>query len=90
MRKIVPLGDNVLVKLEQEESKTKGGIFLPDSSIGEKGEGVVIGVAKDRPSLVNIGDTVLFGTYSGHDVMIGGKKHKFILKTELLGVYEEE
>ena len=96
MSKIKPLGDKILVEVLEAEEKTKGGIFLPDTAKEEKTEGKVISVGggkvlesgKIQPLEVKKGDRVIFGKYSGDDILIDGKKHKVIKESEVLAVYE--
>lgn len=96
MAKIKPLGDKILVEILEAEEKTKGGIFLPDTAKEEKTEGKVIAVGggkvldsgKVQSLEVKKGDKVIFGKYSGDDILVDGKKHKIIKESEVLAVYE--
>ena len=96
MSKIKPLGDKILVEVLEAEERTKGGIILPDTAKEEKTEGKVISVGpgkvlesgKVQPLEVRAGDKVIFGKYSGDEIIIDGKKHKIIKETEVLAVYE--
>ncbi|HOE68612.1 MAG TPA: co-chaperone GroES [Candidatus Omnitrophota bacterium] len=94
--KVKPLADRVLVEILEAEEKTKGGIILPDTAKEEKTEGKVIAVGagkmlesgKIQPVEVKKGDRVLFGKYSGDDIIIDGTKHKILKESEILAVYE--
>lgn len=94
--KIRPLGDKILVEVLEAEEKTKGGIILPDTAKEEKSEGKIIAVGsgkllesgKVQPLEVKVGDKILFGKYSGDEVLIDGKKHKILKENEVLAVYE--
>ncbi len=96
--KVKPLADRVLVEILEAEEKTKGGIILPDTAKEEKTEGKVIAVGagktlesgKVQAIEVKKGDRVLFGKYSGDDIVIDGTKHKILKDSEILAVYEEE
>ena len=96
MSKIKPLGDKILVEVLEAEERTKGGIILPDTAKEEKTEGKVVSVGagkvlesgKVQPLEVKAGDKVIFGKYSGDEIIIDGKKHKIIKETEVLAVYE--
>jgi len=96
--KVRPLADRVLVEVLEAEAKTKGGIILPDTAKEEKTEGKVVAVGagkvlesgKVQPLEVKKGDRVLFGKYSGDDLMIDGTKHKIVKESEILAVYEEK
>ena len=80
--KVRPLADRVLVEVLEAEAKTKGGIILPDTAKEEKTEGKVIAVGtgkvlesgKVQAIEVKKGDRVLFGKYSGDDLVIDGTK----------------
>ncbi|OQA57281.1 MAG: 10 kDa chaperonin 5 [Candidatus Omnitrophica bacterium ADurb.Bin277] len=96
--KVKPLADRVLVEILEAEEKTKGGIILPDTAKEEKTEGKVVAVGagkmlesgKIQPVEVKKGDRVLFGKYSGDDIVIDGTKHKILKESEILAVYEKE
>ncbi|HXV28029.1 MAG TPA: co-chaperone GroES, partial [bacterium] len=91
-----PLGDRILVEVMESEEKTKGGIILPDTAKEEKTEGKVISVGagkvlesgKVQPLEVKKGDRVIFGKYSGDEIVVEGKKHKILKESEVLAVYE--
>ncbi len=94
--KVKPLGDKILVEILEAEEKTKGGIILPDTAKEEKSEGKVVAVGagkvlesgKVQPLEVKKGDKVIFGKYSGDEIVIDGKKHKILKESEVLAVYE--
>jgi len=81
MSKIRPLGDRILVKRIQEEEKTKGGIFIPDTAKEKPQEGIVVAVGKGKVTEegklltpdVKAGDRILFGKYAGSEVKIEGR-----------------
>ncbi len=95
--KVKPLGDKILVEVLEAEEKTKGGIILPDTAKEEKSEGKVIAVGtgkvlesgKVQPLEVKRGDRVIFGKYSGDEILIDGKKHKIIKENEVLAIFED-
>ena len=92
---IKPLGDRVLVEVLEAEEKTKGGIILPDTAKEEKTEGKVVSVGPGKVldsgnrSQVELkaGDRVIFGKYSGDEILIDGKKHKVLSEKGVLAVY---
>ena len=73
---IKPLGDRVVVKPLEAESKTKGGIVLPDTAKEKPQEGKIIAVGKGKvlengtvqAPEVKVGDKVLYGKYSGNEI----------------------
>jgi chaperonin GroES len=91
---IRPLQDRVIVKRIKEEEKTKGGIIIPDSAKEKPIEGKIIAVGNgkysDKGDLrkldVKVGDTVLFGKYSGTEVKIDGEEHLILREDDILGV----
>jgi len=92
--KIRPLQDRVVVKRLEGESKTKGGIIIPDSAKEKPIEGRVVAVGngkttkdgKVRALDVKVGDTVLFGKYSGTEVKLDGDEHVLLREDDILAV----
>ena len=75
---IQPLSDRVVIKAAEAETKTKSGIIIPDSAKEkpQKGEVVAVGPGKvDEPTTVKVGDTVLYGKYSGTEISIDGSDY---------------
>jgi chaperonin GroES len=92
--KIRPLHDRVIVKRLEAESKTAGGIVIPDTA-GEKpdqGEVIAVGPGKrneegKREALdVKVGDRILFGKYSGTTVKIEGTEYLVMREEDIMGV----
>ena len=91
-----PLGDRVLVKRVEEESKTKGGIIIPDTAKEKPQEGEVVAVgpgARDDSGKtiamdVKPGDRILFGKWSGTEVRLEGQDLLIMKETDILGVVE--
>ncbi|MCZ8086192.1 co-chaperone GroES [Brevundimonas sp.] len=89
-----PLGDRVLVKRVEEESKTKGGIIIPDTAKEKPQEGEVVAVgpgARDDQGKINAlelkaGDRILFGKWSGTEVKIDGEDLIIMKESDVLGV----
>lgn len=90
-----PLADRVLIKVEEEETKTKGGILLPDTAQKKSQKGKVVAVGpgkltdegKRLPIDVKVGDEVLFAKYSGTDIDENGEHFLLISDRDLLGVF---
>jgi chaperonin GroES len=88
-----PLDDRVVVEGLEAEEKTAGGILLPDTAKQKPQQGKVIAVgpgkltdAGTRTALaVKVGDTVLFGKYSGSDVEVNGRELKILRESDILG-----
>ena len=92
--KIRPLQDRIVVKRLEGEKQTKGGIIIPDSAKEKPIEGKVVAVGngkvlkdgKVRPVDVKVGDTVLFGKYSGTEIKIDGEEHVLLREDDVLAV----
>lgn len=95
-KKFHPLHDHVLVRRTEEETKTAGGIIIPDTAKEKPSQGVVISVGpgsrNDDGSFVSMsvkeGDTVLFKKWAGTEVKVDGEDYIIIKEAEILGVFE--
>ncbi len=93
-----PLGDRVLVKRVEEETKTRGGIIIPDTAKEKPQEGEVIAVgpgARDETGKrveldVKAGDRILFGKWSGTEVKINGEDLLIMKESDILGVVDAQ
>lgn len=93
---IRPLGDRVLVSRVEAESKTAGGILLPDSAKEKPREGKVIAIGDGRTLdngerstfSVKVGDRVLFTSYGGTEVKFGGAEYLIMDEKDILGVID--
>ncbi|MBK8914168.1 MAG: co-chaperone GroES [Phycisphaerales bacterium] len=91
---IRPLGDKVLVKRLEAQSKTAGGIVLPDSAKEKPKRGKVLSVGEGRlldngkrsPLQVRDGDTVLFSSYAGTEVKVNGEEMLIMDENDILAV----
>lgn len=89
-----PLQDRVVIQRLDEETKTAGGIIIPDSHTEKPSQGRVIAVGTGYRNVdgtvrsldVKIGDTVLFGKYSGTPVKVEGKEVLVMKEDEILGI----
>jgi len=94
---IRPLQDRVIVKRVAEETKTKGGIIIPDSAKEKPVEGLVMAVGRGkvlddgklRELDVKKGDRVLFGKYAGTEIKIDGEEALILREDDILGVIEK-
>ena len=94
--KFRPLQDRILIKRIENESKTSGGIIIPDAAKEKPQEGKVVAVGNGKnlddgstvPMDVKKGDTILFGKYSGSEIKIDGQEHLILREDEILGVIE--
>ncbi|MBP6516821.1 MAG: co-chaperone GroES, partial [Chitinophagales bacterium] len=75
---IKPLADRVVVKAAEAETKTASGIIIPDTAKEKPQRGTVVAVGpgkKDEPTTVKVGDTILYGKYSGTEITIDGVEY---------------
>lgn len=94
--KLRPLNDRVIVKRQEEEKTTAGGIVLPGSATEKPSQGVVLAVGEgklldngQRQALnVKAGDKVLFGKYSGSEVKVDGEELIIMREDEIFAVVE--
>ena len=92
--KVKPLQDRVLIKRTEEETKTKGGIIIPDSAKEKPQEGLVVAVGPGKVAdngtriacEVKEGDRILFGKYSGTDIKVDGVEHLIMREDDILAV----
>ncbi len=84
-----PIGDRVVVKPSPAEEKTKGGIIIPDTAKEkpQRGEVVAVGPGKDGNLMtVQVGDTVLYGKYSGQELNYNGEDFLIMREDDILVV----
>jgi chaperonin GroES len=94
--KIRPLHDRILVKRLEEESKTSGGLFIPDTAKEKpiRAQVVAVGSGKrDKDGKVHAldvkaGDRILFAKYSGSEVKIDGEDHLILREDDILAVLD--
>lgn len=95
--KIRPLADKVLVQRLEAETKTAGGIVLPDSAKEKPQRGKVVNVGEGkmlddgtvRKPEVKKGDTVLFTSYAGTEIKIDGKEYLIMSESDIMAVIEK-
>jgi chaperonin GroES len=91
-----PLYDRVLVKRVEEESKTAGGLFLPETAKEKPLMGEVLAVGQGRlgddgvvrPLVLKEGDRVMFGRYAGTEIKVDGEERLVLREDEIFGVVE--
>jgi len=91
---ITPLGTRVLVKrIELDEQKSEGGIFLPDTAKEKPQEAEVVALGNGKNDdgeivefSVSVGDTVLISKYGGTEVKIGGDECVLVNESDILGI----
>jgi len=92
-----PLQDRVLIRRVVAETKTPGGIFIPDTAQEKPAEGEVLAVGPGRrddagklhPLDIKTGDRVLFGKWSGSEIKLAGEDLIVMKETDILGVLDD-
>lgn len=93
--KLVPLGDRVVVRREDAEEVTSGGIVLPDSAKDKPARGEVVAIGdghvKDdgtkTPLTVKEGDRVIFSSYAGDDITVGDDEFLLLRESDILATF---
>jgi chaperonin GroES len=94
--KIRPLGEKVLLRRLEAEEKTKGGIVLPDTAKEKPQKGTVLAVGdgklledgKRAAFQVKKGDKVLFASYAGTEIKLGGEEYVLMDESEILAILD--
>ena len=94
--KLRPLQDRILVKRIEEEIKTAGGIYIPDTAKEKPQMGQIVSVGNGKktedgkviPVDVKAGDRILFGKYSGTEVKVEGEEYLIMREDDILGIIE--
>lgn len=86
---IKPLADRVLVEPAAAETTTASGIIIPDNAKEKPQKGTVVAVGtgkKDEPLTVKVGDTVLYGKYSGTELKLDGTDYLMMRESDILAI----
>lgn len=91
-----PLHDRILVRRTEEETKTAGGLFIPDSAKEKPQRGVIVAAGKGRitedgkilPLEVKTGDNVLFSKYAGTEIKLDGAEFLMMREEDVLGIVQ--
>jgi chaperonin GroES len=87
--KIKPLADRVLVEPLEAETKTASGIIIPDTAKEKPQKGSIVAVGpgtKENPVTVKVGDSVLYGKYSGTELKLEGKDYLIMRESDILAI----
>ena len=93
---IIPLRDKVLVEPSKAEEKTAGGIVLPDTAKEKPKQGAVIAVGTGKPNddgtirplRIKKGDKVLYGSFAGSEIKVGGQDYLIMSEDDILAIIE--
>ena len=86
---IRPLADRVVVEPKAAETQTASGLYIPDTAKEKPQQGVVVAVGpgkKDEPMEVKVGETVIYGKYSGTEVSVDGVSYLIMKQSDILAV----
>jgi chaperonin GroES len=86
---IKPLADRVLVQPAAAEEKTTSGLYIPDTAKEKPQKGLVVAVGngkKDEPLTVKVGDTVLYGKYSGTELSVDGNDYLIMRESDIFAI----
>jgi chaperonin GroES len=94
MAEIIPINEHIVVKLEESEEKTKGGIVLPDTAKEKPQKGKVVAVGSGRvldngqklPLEVKVGNTIIFSKYAGTEFKLEDEKYLIISESDVLAI----
>lgn len=84
--KIKPLGERVLVKMVEAESKTAGGILIPQTAQEKTQEGIVLAVGTDEEIKVKVKDRVIYDKYAGSTIKVEGEEQLILKMDDILAV----
>jgi chaperonin GroES len=96
--KVRPLGDKILVKRAEAQSKTESGIYLPESAKDKPKEGKIVALGNGNlnrdtgeylPFTVKKGDRVIFSSYAGTEIKIDDEEMLIMTEDDILGVIEK-
>ena len=88
---VKPLADRVLVEPAPAETKTAGGLIIPDTAKEKPMKGKVLAVGNgkvDEPMTVKVGDTVLYGKYAGTEIKLSGEEYLMMREEDILGIIQ--
>ena len=86
---IRPLADRVLIEPQEAQAQTASGLYIPDTAKEKPQQGRVLAAGpgkKDEPMEVKVGDTVLYGKYSGTEVTVDDKKFLIVKQSDILAI----
>ena len=86
--KIKPLGDRIVVKMVEMETKTAGGILIPQTAQEKTQEGIVIAVGDDEAIKVKVNDKVIYDKYAGTTIKVAGEEQLVLKFSDVLAKIE--
>jgi chaperonin GroES len=86
--KIKPLGDRIVVKMVEMETKTSGGILIPQTAQEKTQEGVVLAIGDDEAIKVKVNDKVIYDKYAGTTIKVAGEEQLVLKFSDVLAKIE--
>jgi chaperonin GroES len=86
--KIKPLGDRIVVKMVEMETKTSGGILIPQTAQEKTQEGVVLAIGDDEAIKVKVNDKVIYDKYAGTTIKVAGEEQLILKAADVLAKIE--
>jgi chaperonin GroES len=86
--KIKPLGDRIVVKMVEMETKTAGGILIPQTAQEKTQEGVVLAIGDDEAIKVKVNDRVIYDKYAGTTIKVEGQEQLILKASDVLAKVE--
>ncbi len=89
--KIKPMDDRLVLELLEEETRTKSGLYIPDTAKEKPimGKVVAVGTDEDLREKIKEGDKVLFAKYGGEEISFDDKSYKIVQRSDVLAVIED-
>ena len=91
--KVAPVADRVVIRAREEADQQRGGLYIPDTAKEKPQQGEIIAVGPGRfekdkrvPMDLKVGDTVLYGKYSGTEVTLDGARYLILRESDVLAV----
>ena len=91
--KITPLSDRVVVKASEDTEQMRGGLYIPDTAKEKPQQGEIIAAGPGKyedgklvPMSVKVGDTVLYGKYSGTEITLDNEQYLILRESDVLAV----
>ncbi len=87
--KVQPLGDRVLIKVQESEAKSAGGIIIPQTAQEKTQTGTVVAVGTDAEVIkVKVKDKVMYDKYAGTQIKLDGVEHLIVKMADILAVLD--
>ena len=86
---IKPLADRVLIEPQEAQTKTAGGLYIPDTAKEKPQQGIVVAVGpgtKDNAMTLKIGDKVIYGKYAGTEFHLDGKDYMIMRESDVIAI----